>query len=111
MSHAGVFVAVTCVAGLSACGGAIGDEYHCRVTSVYDETVDKSFKTAIPEFVFTVADETDTTVAGQAPSVGVNRMGVPPYIVISKLDGEFRGMQVQRGDHSTYYKGFCKQRS
>ena len=111
MSCAGVFAAVTCVAVLLACSGAVGNEYHCRVTSIYDDTVGKTFKVAIPEFNITVEDETDTAIAGKAPSVGVNRMGVAPYIVISKHDGQFRGMQVQMGDHSTYYKGFCKPRS
>ena len=110
MNCTGVYVTVVCVAGLSACGGAVGDSYHCRVTRVYDELSGDTFKLGDSEFVFTVEDETDIYVAGKASSLGKNRNGDAPYVVVSKLDGKFDGMQVQLGDRSTYYEGFCKPR-
>jgi len=93
---------------VSACGSA-GNTYQCRITEVTSDVSGAALDLPyIAEFAFTPTEETDIYFAGPVPSVGRNKNGDAAFVVISKLDGKFDGMQVQRAEGGTMNAGFCR---
>lgn len=93
---------------VSACGSA-GNTYQCRITEVTSDVSGAALDLPyIAEFAFTPTEETDIYFAGPVPSVGTNKNGDAAFVVISKLDGKFDGMQVQRPEGGTMNAGFCR---
>ena len=91
---------------VAACG-LVADTYQCRITETTSYT-GAALNPTYLDFTFTPTQETDTYLAGPAPGAGRTSNGDVAFIMMSKLDGKFGGMYVERAEGGTMNAGFCR---
>ena len=91
---------------LAACSNELG-KYQCRFTDVVLEETGQPIEPAPRDFVFEPSEQTDAELAGPVASLGYNKNGDTAFLVMSKFDDSFSGMQIKRMAGDTINAGVC----